>query len=103
MNTIVADTVAADVDREVRQALAEGRYRLTERDTYRQHCLREHPNVCRQSERHTAVYVLHDEPCGCPPDHAPKPDQAPQGVCCYIRQAAEAECMMCGEVVAANL
>ena len=94
-------TIVADVDRTVREALARGERFIIETLTYRQHCLREHPNVCRQAERGTDRYPIHKEPCGCPPlPHAPKDVLlVPKGTCCFVKQTVGAECGYCGEPV----
>lgn len=94
-------TIVADVDRMVRSALSRGDRFIIESDTYRQHCLREHPNVCRQAERGTDRYPIHAEPCGCPPIPAsPKTTViVATGTCCFTKQPVGSECGFCGEPV----
>lgn len=83
----------------VLEAIANGERTITEKDTYLQHLLREHPNVCRQTLRYTDTYVIHAEACGCPPEKAVEPVRVAEGTCCGIIQPAESECWMCGEAV----
>jgi hypothetical protein len=94
-------TIVANVDHTVRTALAMGERFIIESDTYRQHCLREHPNVCRQAERGTDRYPIHTEPCGCPPlPQAPSAVRVvATGTCCWTAQPIHSECAYCGEPV----
>lgn len=76
-------SIKEEIDNLVADHLERGEYYLfMEDDTYRQHCLREHPNVCRQTERHTAHYRLHPTPCDCPPISHSKPQSAVKTVYC---------------------
>lgn len=80
-------------------AIANGERTIKESDTYLQHLLREHPNVCRQTLRYTDTYVIHAEPCGCEADKATAPVKVPEGVCCFMTQPIDSDCFMCGELV----
>ena len=92
------------IDKLVQEHLDIGQYVLFESDTYRQHLLREHPNVCRQTNRYSPQYKLHTEPCGCPPSEV-QPSTDPflnvlKGKCCWTVQPVGSACYMCDEIVA---
>ena len=86
-----------EINNRVLEAIANGERVIRERNTYRQHLLREHPNVCRQTERYTDQYVIHAEPCGCPPVEATKKSAVAEVMCCFTVQPVGSECWDCGQ------
>jgi hypothetical protein len=91
--------VTEEVNRTVCDALDNGDTIIVEHDTYRQHILREHPNVCRQTFRYTTEYRIHHDPCDCPPlpNGQPEAHKTDEGICCWIIQPIDTACMYCGE------
>lgn len=85
------------INQRVLEAIANGERVIRERDTYRQHLLREHPNVCRQTERYTDQYVIHAEPCGCPPVDVAEKRRIEEVMCCFTIQPVGSECWDCGQ------
>jgi hypothetical protein len=94
-------SITEEVDKMVQHALQEGEKTLIETDTYRQHLLREHPNVCRQAFAHTDVYRLHEDPCNCPPSEQGEVKRKVLEVtCCWLVQPIGSPCVLCGDEVA---
>lgn len=95
MDTTINQT--ALINQRVLEAIANGERVIRERDTYLQHLLREHPNVCRQTERYTDRYVIHAEPCGCPPVEVTEKRRIEEVMCCFTIQPVGSECWDCGQ------
>jgi len=87
------------INQRVADAIANGERTIKESDTYLQHLLREHPNVCRQTLRYTDTYVLHADPCGCEANDATVPMRVEEATCCYTTQPVGSECYLCGEEI----
>ena len=66
-------------------------------DTYAQHLLREHPNVCRQALAGQGRYAVHPVPCDCPPKPHTAPTVNRSTVCCGLAQRGE--CFICGSTL----
>lgn len=95
-------TITDEIDELIRDAINNGQTTITETDTYRQHLLREHPNVCRQALRYTDIYEIHEEPCECgPSEHGGDANHrgVERGLCCWIEQPVGSHCMYCDETV----
>jgi hypothetical protein len=91
------------IDELVKDHLSQGKHVIQEADTYRQHLLREHPLVCRQTLKHSPEYIIHSEPCGCPATERGIIEDFSSKIakesCCWIVQPVGSSCVMCEEEI----